>query len=300
VDVREGEYLTHLLDTLAELRKRGHSAEVLFLEASEEAWCGRYRETRRRHPLAPDGNVLDGIRAERKMLSTLREVADRVVDSSALTVHQLKDLLVEHYVTPGRRSGLSFSLVSFGFKHGVPVRRRSRVRRALPAQPALRGGTAAAGRARQPGAGLRHEGRGEPRAPPASGGLPGLRAAGLPARGQGVSHGRGRLHGGRHRSVALVEELKAFSTGSVWPRAWSTGIWIASSCESRPLAFCFGVHNHQPIGNFDSVLAETTELPTSRSSSGSARARRYGSPCTARAACSSGCASMPADLRLSR
>jgi UPF0042 nucleotide-binding protein len=120
VDVREGEYLTHLLDTLQELRKRGHTAEVLFLEASEEALVRRYRETRRRHPLAPDGNVLDGIRAERKMLSTLREVADRVVDSSALTVHQLKDLLVEHYVTPGRRPGLSISLVSFGFKHGVP------------------------------------------------------------------------------------------------------------------------------------------------------------------------------------
>ncbi|MET0486998.1 MAG: RNase adapter RapZ, partial [Candidatus Rokuibacteriota bacterium] len=83
VDVREGEYLTHLLDTLAELRKRGHTAEVLFLEASEESLVRRYRETRRRHPLAPDGNVLDGIRAERKMLSTLREVADRVVDSSA-------------------------------------------------------------------------------------------------------------------------------------------------------------------------------------------------------------------------
>jgi RNase adapter protein RapZ len=120
VDVREGEYLTHLLDTLQELRKRGHSAEVLFLEASEESLVRRYRETRRRHPLAPDGNVLDGIRAERKMLSTLREVADRVVDSSALTVHQLKDLLIEHYVTPGRRPGLSISLVSFGFKHGVP------------------------------------------------------------------------------------------------------------------------------------------------------------------------------------
>jgi len=89
VDVREGEYLTHLLDTLAELRKRGHTAEVLFLEASEESLVRRYHETRRRHPLAPDGNVLDGIRAERKMLSTLREVADRVVDSSALTVHQL-------------------------------------------------------------------------------------------------------------------------------------------------------------------------------------------------------------------
>ena len=78
------------------------------------------RETRRRHPLAADGNVVDGIRAERKALSTMREVADRIVDTSALTVHQLKDLLVETYVAPEQRSGLSVSLVSFGFKHGVP------------------------------------------------------------------------------------------------------------------------------------------------------------------------------------
>ncbi len=120
MDVREGEYLTHLLDTLGELRGRGHSVEVLFLEASEEALVRRYRETRRRHPLAPEGNVVDGIRAERKALSTMREVADRIVDTSALTVHQLKDLLIEMYVAPGRRTGLTISLVSFGFKHGVP------------------------------------------------------------------------------------------------------------------------------------------------------------------------------------
>jgi RNase adapter protein RapZ len=120
VDVREGEYLTHLLDTLRELRERGHGVQVLFLEASEEALVRRYRETRRRHPLAPDGNVVEGIRAERKALSTMREVADRIVDTSALTVHQLKDLLLDAYVRPRQRPGLAVSLVSFGFKHGVP------------------------------------------------------------------------------------------------------------------------------------------------------------------------------------
>lgn len=121
VDVREGEYLSHFLEALAELRKRGHNVEVLFLEAGEEALVRRYRETRRRHPLAPEGNVLDGIRAERKALSTVREVADRIVDTSSLTVHQLKDFLVEAYVAPKARPGLAVSLVSFGFKHGVPI-----------------------------------------------------------------------------------------------------------------------------------------------------------------------------------
>jgi UPF0042 nucleotide-binding protein len=121
VDVREGEYLSHFLEALAQLRERGHTVEVLFLEASEDALLRRYRETRRRHPLAPDGNVLDGIRAERKALSTVREVADRIVDTSALTVHQLKDFLIEAYVAPKARPGLAVSLVSFGFKHGVPI-----------------------------------------------------------------------------------------------------------------------------------------------------------------------------------
>ena len=121
VDVREGEYLSHFLEAVAELRKRGHNVEVLFLEAGEEALVRRYRETRRRHPLAPDGNVLDGIRAERKALSTVREVADRIVDTSSLTVHQLKDFLIEAYVAPKARPGLAVSLVSFGFKHGVPI-----------------------------------------------------------------------------------------------------------------------------------------------------------------------------------
>ena len=120
VDVREGAYLSRLLDTIRELRTRGHTVEVLFLEASEEALVRRYHETRRRHPLAGDGNALDGIRAERKALSDLREIADRIVDTTTLTVHQLKDRLVELYVAPKARPGLATSVVSFGFKHGVP------------------------------------------------------------------------------------------------------------------------------------------------------------------------------------
>jgi UPF0042 nucleotide-binding protein len=120
VDVREGEYLSHLLEAIRELRTRGHSVEVLFLEASEEALVRRYHETRRRHPLAAEGNVLEGIRTERKAMSNLREIADRIVDTSGLTVHALKERLVELYVAPKARVGLTTSLVSFGFKHGVP------------------------------------------------------------------------------------------------------------------------------------------------------------------------------------
>jgi RNase adapter protein RapZ len=120
VDIREGEYLSHLMDTLAELRAQGHKPEVLFLEAADETLVRRYQETRRRHPLAGDGSVLEGIRAERKALANLRESADRIIDTSGLSVHQLKERLVEGYGHVGARDELTVSLMSFGFKHGAP------------------------------------------------------------------------------------------------------------------------------------------------------------------------------------
>ena len=120
VDVREGEYLVNMVDTIQELRSRGHRVDVLFLEASDETLVRRYHETRRRHPLAGEGNVIDGIRAERTALAHLREIANRVIDTTSLTVHQLKDQMVHSYGPQAAKGGLTVSLVSFGFKHGVP------------------------------------------------------------------------------------------------------------------------------------------------------------------------------------
>src|SRR5262249_45134479 len=114
VDVREGEYLAHFVEALQALRARGHHVEVLFLEAGDEALGRRYHETRRRHPLAGEGDIQDGIRAERHALAHLREVSDRIIDTSGLTVHQLKDRLQETYATQEARGALTVSLVSFG------------------------------------------------------------------------------------------------------------------------------------------------------------------------------------------
>ncbi|HSF06227.1 MAG TPA: RNase adapter RapZ [Methylomirabilota bacterium] len=121
IDVREGEYLPHLLEALGELKARGHQVEVLFVEASDDALQRRYNESRRRHPLAGDGHVSDAIRAERKALANLREIADRVVDTSSLTVHQFRDVLVGMYGAREVRAGVTVTLLSFGFKHGVPI-----------------------------------------------------------------------------------------------------------------------------------------------------------------------------------
>ncbi|MGH7321175.1 MAG: RNase adapter RapZ [Candidatus Rokuibacteriota bacterium] len=118
VDIRAGEYLKPLAGVLSELRTRGYDTEVLFLEASEESLVRRYHETRRRHPAG--GTVPSGIRAERELLADLRELADRVIDTSHITVHQLKQMLVELYGEQGPRPGLSVNFVSFGYKYGIP------------------------------------------------------------------------------------------------------------------------------------------------------------------------------------
>jgi UPF0042 nucleotide-binding protein len=118
VDIREGEYLKPIAEVLAQLRTRGYSTEVLFLEASEETLVRRYHETRRRHPVS--ATLLEGIRAERELLAQLRELADRVIDTSHITVHQLKAMLVELYGEQEPRSGLGVHLVSFGYKFGIP------------------------------------------------------------------------------------------------------------------------------------------------------------------------------------
>jgi len=93
--------------------------DVLFLDSSDEALIRRFSETRRRHPLAGDGTVADGIHREREALRNLREIADHVIDTSELTVHDLKRLVQSHY-SAGQTLKPSLSIISFGYKYGVP------------------------------------------------------------------------------------------------------------------------------------------------------------------------------------
>jgi len=93
---------------------------VLFLEASDEALVRRFENVRRPHPLQEDGRVVDGIAAERQRLSELREEADLVLDTSALNVHELRARMRDFFGTPAA-SALRLSIVSFGYKYGLPV-----------------------------------------------------------------------------------------------------------------------------------------------------------------------------------
>jgi RNase adapter protein RapZ len=119
MDVREGHFLEHAPKVLDEARRSGHDVQVLFLDASDQSLMQRYQETRRRHPLAPGGSVAEGIAKERAALRELREQSQAVLDTSSMTVHQLKAAVQQRFATEDKVA-LSMTLVSFGYRHGVP------------------------------------------------------------------------------------------------------------------------------------------------------------------------------------
>jgi len=121
VDAREGRFLGEAPRIIGELRAKGIGLEVLFFDATDESLVRRYSETRRRHPLAGErGTVMDGIAAERAALAALKAVADEVVDTTTLNVHELKRLVGRRFVAAeGNRLGVT--VVSFGFRYGIPT-----------------------------------------------------------------------------------------------------------------------------------------------------------------------------------
>ena len=94
---------------------------LVFLEASDAALLRRFSETRRPHPLAPDRPVVEALKEERRMLAGIRKLADEIVDTSDLTVHELRELFNAMARDRGRRKRLILTFESFGFKHGVPL-----------------------------------------------------------------------------------------------------------------------------------------------------------------------------------
>ena len=119
VDVREGQFLKDAPRAIEEARRAGHKVEVLFLDSSDDALTRRYSETRRRHPLSGSGSVAEGIARERGALQALREQAEHVVDTSSLTVHELRRQVMARFGNSSHAQ-LSISVMSFGFKYGVP------------------------------------------------------------------------------------------------------------------------------------------------------------------------------------
>ena len=122
IDARERLFFPQWPRVFNELELAGFRPEVLFLDASDEVLVRRYSESRRPHPMAEEGaSVADGIRSERLALAEMRERANRVIDTSALTVHELREVITTAVLGAASGSAMTIALVSFGYKYGIPV-----------------------------------------------------------------------------------------------------------------------------------------------------------------------------------
>ena len=119
-DVRGGVYFEALRAVVDDMHALGLSHHVLFLEAAEQALVTRYKETRRRHPLAPQGSVAAGVAAERALLEPLRGRADLVIDTTGMSAATLRERIAEEFLPRKTVGRLSVTFMSFGFKHGPP------------------------------------------------------------------------------------------------------------------------------------------------------------------------------------
>jgi UPF0042 nucleotide-binding protein len=122
MDLREKAFVHEYEDVFEKLKEDGYRLEIIFLESSEEVLIKRYSETRRKHPVSEEGgSLLDGIRTEKEKLKGLKQIADKVIDTSSYTVHGLKDLLIKHSYQGIDSARMKIGVISFGYKFGIPL-----------------------------------------------------------------------------------------------------------------------------------------------------------------------------------
>ncbi|MCI8922827.1 MAG: RNase adapter RapZ [Lachnospiraceae bacterium] len=121
LDVRADQAFGDVQKILENLKANGYLFEILFMEANDKTLLKRYKETRRMHPLSLDGRIEDGIRKERKVLNDIRNKSDYVIDTSNLLTRELKEELERIFVQNEEYNSLMVTILSFGFKHGIPA-----------------------------------------------------------------------------------------------------------------------------------------------------------------------------------
>jgi UPF0042 nucleotide-binding protein len=122
MDIRGGKFFDALFETLKNLQVQEFKYEILYLDASDEVLIKRFKESKRKHPLAPDGRVLKGITLERNKLRELRDRADNIIDTSKLSIWELREKITSIYGEVGQvEVDLAITVLSFGFKYGIPV-----------------------------------------------------------------------------------------------------------------------------------------------------------------------------------
>ncbi len=120
-DLRGGDLFNQLFDSLNELQEKGFKYEIIFLDAADSKLVTRYKETRRNHPLSPQGTVLEGIVKERGLLSEVRSRAKYIIDTTKLKPSDLKDEIKKIALNQTEYKGIVINVVSFGFKYGIPI-----------------------------------------------------------------------------------------------------------------------------------------------------------------------------------
>ena len=121
VDIRSGRALSQLNSCLADIRREGMNYEILFIECSNATLVKRYKETRRNHPLSvKGGRIIDGINKERELIGFLKEEADYIIDTTNLLVREFKAELDKIFVQNEEYSNFIITVMSFGFKYGIP------------------------------------------------------------------------------------------------------------------------------------------------------------------------------------
>lgn len=123
MDLREKGFLEKYKKVFARMRERGYKIEILFLDAGDDTLIHRFSETRRVHPLSVKGSVMAGINLEREKLLSLKQMADRVIDTSSCNVHQLKEMVQRYFLSSDKEAKklLVIHVVSFGYRFGLPV-----------------------------------------------------------------------------------------------------------------------------------------------------------------------------------
>jgi UPF0042 nucleotide-binding protein len=121
IDIRGGEFFDDLFNALGQLEELRVAYQILFLDAADDVLVRRFKETRRKHPLAQGRTILQGIRAERRRLEGVKERADKIIDTSTMSVRDLREEIIATYVRGERAGALEVSIISFGYKYGLPM-----------------------------------------------------------------------------------------------------------------------------------------------------------------------------------
>lgn len=120
VDTRMGDWFNTIYDAIDKLKKMDLELNILYLDSSDSTLVSRFKQTRRPHPLSQSGDIISGIHAERRQLQRIKDLADRVIDTSTYSVRKLYDL-IDNYFTENTDNTLLISVISFGYKRGIPL-----------------------------------------------------------------------------------------------------------------------------------------------------------------------------------